>query len=202
MAGVGVAAQLVGHMEGWEVPVHSARCALINVACEQGWTGKILLHEECDMLHGMVHIVKRNEKRWVATTSWPQHTGGALITTIKSFGCVTLKHMQVSHLLCPAPAWVCSANELVECAAHLAESTTKSLMLCKRVSNADWVVRYAGEEGHLVRMMPASVVVLYCAEEHCIAVPSPVQLHVRHTPFVTGPSFAAALLGWLRSVFL
>ena len=74
MAGVGVAAQIVGHMEGWEVPVHSARCALINVACKQGWTGKILLHEEYDMLCGIVHIVKRSEKRWVATTSWPQCT--------------------------------------------------------------------------------------------------------------------------------
>lgn len=201
MAGVGVAARLVGNMEGWEVPVHNSRCALINVACTQGWTGKILIYEDENMLHGTAHIARRNSKRYVASTEWPVMKGGQLVAAIFKFGNATLKHMQISQLPCAAPAWACSATELVECAAQLAETKFKKLMVLKTISPSDWVVRYAGDEPHLVRMMPESIVVLFGAEQFCFAVQPPIQLHVRHVPFVTGYVLAAQLLNWLRGVF-
>lgn len=202
MAGIGVAARIVGNVEGWEVPVHNPKCALINVACKKQWMGKILFYDNGKQLMGIAHIVQLKRKLWVASENWKSVTGTQLIEIIRAFGRKSLQHMQIARLPCSVPALSCSADDLVQCAARLAEHETHELVSCRAISSTDWVVRFDASQPFLVRLMQNSVMVLHNADEFCLAVPPPAKIYVRHTPFVSNETFATTLLDWLRNILL
>ena len=171
-----------------------------NVAARSS-DGKILFYDNGKQRWNRTHL-QLKRKLWVASENWKSVTGTQLIEIIRAFGRKSLQHMQIARLPCSVPALSCSADDLVQCAARLAEHETHELVSCRAISSTDWVVRFDASQPFLVRLMQNSVMVLHNADEFCLAVPPPAKIYVRHTPFVSNETFATTLLDWLRNILL